>query len=309
MPTLREDASQGLLQPPRRLPPKYFYDEPGSQLFDQICDTPQYYLTRTEDALLAEHARKILRTVRPEHMIELGSGASRKTRRLLDACVALRHYCTYWPFDVCEPMVRQAGEALLGEYPWLSVQGLIGDYLAGFEHMPRIRGRRLFLFLGSTIGNLDHDGAVTFLGELCEQMAPGDYLLLGFDRHKDPAVVHAAYNDEAGLTAKFNLNVLRVLNRELAAEFNLQAFSHLAHYDSDRRQIEMHLVADDAQRIPIGALGVEIRLEAGERIQTEISRKFTPRAINELLHASGLSMESHFEPSNAYFSLVLAHRA
>ena len=306
VPGLLEDVRAGLLSPPRSLPPKYFYDERGSSLFDRICDTPEYYPTRTEAALLAAHAREIIAATRPDHIVELGSGTSRKTRHLLDACDRVGVTCTYWPFDVCEPLLAQTGEDLLEGYPWLRVQALVGDYLGGLDHLPRPGGRRLFVFLGGTIGNFSPEEAMAFLGELRGMMRPGDALLLGADRVKSPQVLHAAYNDAEGVTAEFNRNVLTVLNRELEADFDPEAFAHYAPYNPERQQIEMYLIARSPQRARLGRLGLELELPAGEHILTEISRKFTLPSLLALLGEAGLRPLQHYAAEADYFSLVLA---
>ncbi|ACL73551.1 conserved hypothetical protein [Thioalkalivibrio sulfidiphilus HL-EbGr7] len=307
VPSLEEDVREGLLFAPRSLPPKYFYDARGSVLFDRICETPEYYPTRTEDALLARCADAVIAEARPDHVIELGSGASRKTRHLLDAVerAGLRH-CRYWPFDVCEPMLREAGERLLARHPWLRIDALVGDYLAGLDGLPRPEGRRLFVFLGSTIGNFEPQQARDFLAGLAACMGGRDSLLLGADRVKDPSVLEAAYNDAAGITADFNLNLLRVLNRELAADFELGAFRHRAVYDPSLQRIEMHLVSTCDQVVKFGHLGESLRLEAEEPILTEISRKFTRGSVDQLLHDAGLTAFAHHEPENGYFSLIHA---
>ncbi|HEX2239186.1 MAG TPA: L-histidine N(alpha)-methyltransferase [Gammaproteobacteria bacterium] len=309
LPGLADDARMGLLTRPRQLPPKYFYDSFGSTLFDRICATPEYYVTRTEDALLAACAGTIIKASRPDHILELGSGASRKTHHLLEACETYGVHCTYWPFDVCEPMLRQAAARLMKAYPRLNINALIGDYHAGFKYLPNPAGRQLFAFLGSTIGNFDPLQAIGLLRELHAKMRPFDRLLLGADRVKDPAVLHAAYNDTAGLTAAFNLNVLRVLNRELNANFDLRAFDHYAHYNAVERQMEMYLIARSAQTVHLRALNEILKLEAGERILTEISRKFTPKALSTLLHDAGFRAQAHYASDNGYFSLVLATAA
>lgn len=303
---LLEDVRAGLLCAPRSLPPKYFYDDRGSRLFDRICDTPEYYPARSEAALLARHAGAIVGSIRPDHIFELGSGSARKTRHLLDACAAAGLTCTYWPFDVCEPMLVQAGAALLQEYPWLQVRALAGDYLGGLGHLPQPPGRRLFVFLGGTIGNFAPDEALGFLRDLRARMRPGDALLLGADRVKDPQVLHAAYNDAEGVTAEFNRNVLAVLNRELEADFDPQGFAHYAPYNPDQQQIEMYLIARGPQRARLGCLGLTLDLPEGERILTEVSRKFTPSRLRALLEAAGLALNGHYAPADEYFSLALA---
>ena len=309
VPTLADDLRHGFATQPRSLPPKYFYDERGSQLFDRICDTPEYYPTRTEDALLAAYADEIVSIARrPAHLMELGAGACRKTRHLLRAAGQLDSPLVYWPFDVCEEILREAGAALTDEFRWLSVNALVGDYLGGLRRPPCPGEPTLFAFLGGTIGNFEPAQARGFLSELAEVMEPGDFLLMGADRVKEPSVLHAAYNDAAGITAQFNVNVLNVLNRELAADFDPAAFRHRAVYNEQARQIEMYLVARSRQRVRIAALDAEYAFEAGECILTEISRKFADDELDELLAGAGLVPRTHFLPDNGYFSLVLAER-
>ncbi|HYW03918.1 MAG TPA: L-histidine N(alpha)-methyltransferase [Gammaproteobacteria bacterium] len=306
VPGLQDDVRAGLLVPPRTLPPKYFYDDRGSRLFDRICDTPEYYPTRTEDRLLRERARAILRRARPDHLFELGSGASRKTRHLLTAAQALGQHPIYWPFDVSEGMMLEAGEGLVRDYPWLEVNALVGDYNGGLDNLPRPAGRRLYAFLGGTLGNFEPEAGLAFLRELRSCMGDGDHLLLGADRIKDPAVLRAAYNDSAGITAEFNRNVLRVINRELGADFDVEAFRHRAAFVPERSQVEMYLVPERAQRVSLGVVGREITIAAGEPLRTEISRKFTPEGLEELLFAAGLALLEHYQPPDGYFSLALA---
>lgn len=305
-PDMVRDVRDGLLTSPRSLPPKYFYDDHGSQLFDQICDTPEYYVTRTEADLLQTHAADIVALAQPRHIIELGSGASRKTHHLFDACEASGAHCCYWPFDVCEEILRESGERLTDAYPWLEVRALVGDYLAGLDHFPDPQGRRLFVFLGGTIGNFEPHQAQHFLDEVRSRMHPGDSLLLGADRVKDPAVLHHAYNDAQGITAAFNLNVLTVLNRELGGDFDICGFQHEASYQEQTQQIEMHLVSRARQQVQLRDLDTVLRFENGERILTEISRKFTPQGLRALLEQSKMRLLAHFEPDNRFFSLMLA---
>ena len=303
---LAQDVVDGMLEAPRSLPPKYFYDETGSQLFDEICRTPEYYPTRTEEQLLAEYAGRILAVTHPDFILEFGSGSSRKTHHLLREAGSQTADPAYWPFDICESMIRQTGNDLVDAYPWLTVHGLVGDYMAGLQHLPQPQGDCLYVFLGGTIGNFEHRAAVKFLSEIREQMGAGDALLLGADRVKAPQLLHAAYNDAQGLTAAFNLNVLRVLNRELNADFDPGGFTHEAQYNSDEQQIEMYLVSDRRQTVEFARLERSICIDRGERILTEISRKFTRESLESLLRQAGLCTEYHFEPENGYFSLVLA---
>lgn len=308
VPDMIDDARRGLLMPPRSLPPKYFYDARGSDLFERITYTEDYYPTRYEDELLTRHAREILQITKPAQILELGSGSSRKTRRLFDACETLQLHCDYAPMDVCEAALLQAAEELIADYHWLQVNPIVGDYHAGLAHLPEFNGRRLFAFLGSTIGNFEPETARQFLNEVRQNMRAGDSLLLGADRVKDPAVLETAYNDREGLTAAFNLNVLEVLNRELDADFIIENFTHRAHYNADRQRIEMRLHADNAQHVRLGRLDTSIHIDADESILTELSHKFTGESLQTLLNDSGLSIQKHFQANDGYFSLLLAHK-
>jgi L-histidine Nalpha-methyltransferase len=307
VPSLHEDVIEGLLRRPRQIPPKYFYDARGSWLFEQICLTPEYYPTRVEAALLRQYAPEIVRAVQPQHIVELGSGTARKTRILLDAVERETGAGSFWPMDVCEEALLDSARELSGAYPWLRVRALIGDYHGGLEHLPLpAQGTRLFLFLGGTIGNFGHEEALVLLRDLAAQMRPGDAFLLGADRVKDPAVLHAAYNDAAGITAQFNLNMLEVVNREIGADFLLDAFEHAARYDEREAQIEMHLVARVRQTVRLRLLGERIEIEAGERILTEISRKFTVGGLAALLAEAGMRVDAHLEAPGGSYSLLLA---
>jgi len=304
--TLLEDSRIGLTRRPKALPPMHLYDAAGSQLFDAICDTPEYYPTRTEAALLDHVADEVMSTVRPAQLVELGSGASRKTTTLLEAMHRLGG-SWYVPLDVSESIVRQAAADLLDAYPWLHVHGMIGDYAHSLEALPA-GSPRLMAFLGGSIGNYTDDAAIPFLRQISEAMGRQDALLLGADLVKDEAVLHAAYNDAQGLTAAFNKNLLTVLNRELDAEFDLSAFDHVAFYDSEQARIEMHLRSTRRQTIRVGALDLDVEFEEGETLHTEISRKFTRGSIERLLDAAGLRLERWFTPADEYFSLSLARR-
>lgn len=308
VPGLADDVREGLLEPPRSLPPKYFYDERGAALFNRICETPEYYLTRTEDALLRQCSADIIALTRPGYLIELGSGSSGKTTNLFDACERQGHTCIYSPFDICEPALAEAAGKLQDDYEWLDVRPLLGDYHAGLDHLPGCAGVKMFLFLGSTIGNFTPGDARAFIGGIRQRMEPGDFLLLGADRVKDPTVLNAAYNDAQGITALFNLNVLQVLNRELDADFRADNFAHLAVYNNELNRIEMYLVSRLDQEITLDSLDAGFTMERGERILTELSYKFYFDELETLLEDSGLEIVRHFEPDNRYFSLVLAQR-
>ena len=306
VPDLTEDVRSKLLTPPFSLPPKYFYDHHGSTLFDQICNTPEYYPTRTEAKLLGRYCLHIMDTLDVHHIIELGSGTSRKTRHLFDACQILNQAPKYWPFDVCEPMLLQTARELQQGYDWLTIQPLAGDYSAGFRHLPKPDGHSLYVFLGSSIGNFTEPEAVSFLTDLYQHMKAGDSLLLGIDRVKDTQVLEAAYNDKQGLTADFNLNLLSVLNNELAADFELANFSHQAIFNEQDSQIEMYLEAGCDQKINFKQIDEVMKIEHGEKILTEISRKYTLEGIECLLAQAEMEIVDHFEPADEYFSLILA---
>lgn len=305
---LAEDLLEGFDRRPRTLPPKYFYDARGSELFDRICSTAEYYPTRTEAALLQSGGARVLERARPESIVELGSGTARKTRLLLEQCDRAGLACQYWPFDVCAEVLEQAAGELLEAFPWLRVNALAGDYMAGLEGLELPPGRRLFMFLGGTIGNFAPGESVAFLEEIAGLMGPDDHLLLGADRVKERGVLEAAYDDAEGVTAEFNRNLLRVLNRDLGADFDIAAFEHRALYDPDRARIEMHLVSQRDQSVSVQQLDRCYQFADGQYILTEISRKFTPQALDSELRQAGLETVLHLEPDNGYFSLVLARR-
>ena len=306
---LARDVLAGLSARPKQLPPKYFYDEHGSWLYDKICQVPEYYPARIEEELLVEKSIEIIDATRPDTILELGSGTSRKTTHLLNACEALHCHADYLPLDVCEEMLRDAGKRLIGSYDWLKVRALVGDYSEGFHNVPRSEGIRLHVFLGGTLGNLDEVESTQFLLRLRVMMDKNDYLLLGVDRVKDVDVLNAAYNDSQGYTAAFNRNVLSVINRELGGHFNPDTFAHRAWFNAKKSQIEMHLHSNRSQRVRIDALDTEIQFERDESIQTEISRKFTFSSLKSLVAKAGFNIVEHYEPSNGYFSLVLLNIA
>ena len=306
VPDLAEDVRDGILAPPRSLPPKYFYDEAGSELFTKICNTPEYYPTRTEDGLLASYSLDIIEQARPDQILELGSGNSQKTRRLFDACERCNHICNYAPFDVCAPMLESTSLQLQSDYEWLEIFPMAGDYHAGLDNLPDFGGRRLYVFLGSTIGNFSPVAARNFLVEIRNNMQPGDYILLGVDRVKDNAVLNAAYNDSQGLTAEFNLNLLRVLNRELDADFRVDCFNHQARFNEIFSRIEMWLVCSRDHMVTLQELNEMITFRTGDEILTEISHKYTFAEIENLMQQCGFAINNHFQPGNQYFSLILA---
>ena len=306
VPDITEDLRTGLLSEPRSLPPKYFYDERGSRLFEQICTTSEYYPSRTEEKLLSHYSEEIINQVKPGEIMELGSGNAQKTRRLLDACEITNHTCLYTPLDICETMLENVYAQLKSDYHWLEVMPLLGDYRAGLENLPKSHGIRLYVFLGGTIGNFYPREAQDFIKEIKAHMQPGDYLLLGADRVKDHHILDAAYNDKQGITAEFNLNVLHVLNRELKADFNPGYFEHQAGFNSRHNRIEMHLVCSRNHSVHLQLLDEKITFHQGESILTEVSHKFTFDELEDLLEECGLYICNHYEPDNKYFSLILA---
>jgi L-histidine N-alpha-methyltransferase len=306
---LASDVIKGLSGATKTLPPKYFYDEHGSKLFDKICATKEYYPTRAESALLESSAVNIMKSARPEHIIELGSGVSRKTRHLLDACEHLDVLVEYHPVDICGEIIEHAGQQLSRYYEWLNIRGLVADYCEDMSALQDHEEPRLFVFLGGTFGNFHEKEALNFLNELKSIMRPDDRFLLGFDRVKDHDVLSSAYNDSQGLTAEFNKNVLTVINRELSADFNLEYFEHHAWFNEKESRIEMHLRSTRDQQVSIAALNKKIDFTAGETIMTEISRKFTPENIGSLLQKANMKITDAFHPEDNYFSLVMAQPA
>ncbi len=302
------DVRRGLGAGRKTLPAKYLYDEVGSQLFDEICDQPEYYPTRTEEALLGEIARTVIERCDPVQLVELGSGASRKTRLLLDALSAHCDDACYVPVDVSEEMLRSSSETLRESYPGLSIHGIVGDYEQHLRHLPAA-DERMVIFLGSTIGNFTEIEARRFLRAVRAQLRKGDHLLIGFDLVKPVEVLNAAYNDAAGITAEFNRNVLRILNRELGADFEIAAFEHEAFFNAADSQIEMHLRPSRPQRVTVEAAELTVDFAAGESVRTEISRKFSRASATSLLSAGGFATAGWYEPANGYFGLALASAA
>ncbi|HVE47210.1 MAG TPA: L-histidine N(alpha)-methyltransferase [Acidimicrobiales bacterium] len=286
---LRSDVRAGLGSRPRELPPKWFYDERGCALFEEITRLPEYYPTRREREILAREADEIVRLTGADTLVEVGSGTSEKTRVLLDAMSFVGSLKRIVLFDVSEPTIRTAAAALAVEYPQAEINGVVGDFERHLQHLPP-GGRRLVAFLGGTIGNLGPVERKWLLGELAGGMAPGDALLLGTDLVKDPARLEAAYDDAAGVTAAFNSNVLEVLNRELGADFDVEQFAHEARFDEDKEWMDIRLRALSPQVVDIAALGMVLELDAGESIRTEISSKFRRPVVQAELAAAGLDL-------------------
>jgi L-histidine N-alpha-methyltransferase len=303
--TLADDVRRGLGRALKELPPKYFYDERGSELFDQITSLPEYYPTRCEREILNRHAPAIVQRSGADELVELGSGMASKTRALLYAMAGQGRLERYVPFDVDESVVQASASELVEAYPGLRVHGVVGDFGRDLGHIPD-GDRRLFAFLGGTIGNLYPDERTAFLTRLREVMGPGDRLVIGTDLVKDRSVLEAAYNDSAGVTAEFNRNVLRVINAGLGANFEPEAFEHVAFFDEANSWIEMRLRANGAQAVRIGSAGLEVRFADGEEIRTEISAKFTRDAVAGELEAAGLALDDFFTDGAGLFGLAFA---
>ena len=293
---------------PPSLPSKYFYDAAGSALFERITALPEYYLTRAEDGLLRARAAEIAASTRAEEMVELGAGAATKTRRLLDALRAEGTLARYVPVDVDASMIARVERDLATRYPGLEVEGVAADFTAGPLRL-RADGRRLLALLGSTLGNFAGPEAVALLASLRPLLTARDALLLGVDLVKDEATLHAAYNDAAGVTAAFNRNLLRVVNRRFGADFDPQAFAHRALWNRRARRIEMHLVARRAQTVHVGSLDLTLPFRKGERLRTEVSCKYTRRSLARLLGGAGLRIQRWMPAEDGSFALALVSRA
>ncbi|THA77446.1 L-histidine N(alpha)-methyltransferase [Streptomyces sp. A0642] len=299
---LRADVLHGLTRQPKTLPPKWFYDARGSELFEEITRLPEYYPTRAEREILIDRAAEIAAASGARTLVELGSGSSEKTRHVLDALPELHSYV---PVDVSESALRGAAEALLEERPALSVHALIADFTAELS-LPDTPGPRLVAFLGGTIGNLLPDERAAFLASVRSLLSPGDTLLLGTDLVKDEEVLVAAYDDAAGVTAAFNRNVLSVVDRELGADFALDDFEHVARWNPREEWIEMRLRARRALTVKVPELDLVVSFEAGEELRTEVSAKFRKDGVRGELAAAGLRLSRWWTDSGGRFALSLA---
>jgi L-histidine Nalpha-methyltransferase len=306
--SLVEDVRRGLGSQPRTLPPKWLYDDVGSQLFDEITRLEEYYPTRAERSILEAHAADIVAASDATTLVELGSGTSDKTRLLLDAFTAAGRLERFVPVDVSEATLRDAADRLVARYPDLVVEALVGDFTLHLGRLPR-GGRRMVAFLGGTIGNLYVEERGAFLGALADTLEPGEWLLLGTDLVKSADRLVAAYDDPGGVTARFVLNSLRVLNRELGADFDLDAFSYVPFWDPHMERMDLRLRAEAAQRVHLADAGIELDLAVGEEIRVEISTKFRPDGIRAELGAAGFEVVRIFTDGAGDFALTLARRA
>jgi L-histidine Nalpha-methyltransferase len=307
---IARDIRSGLTQPQKSIPSKYFYDQEGSQLFDRICGTPEYYPTRTELSILSQAAEEIMSffSAGEGDLVELGSGANTKIRKLLDAVPASDlHRIRYIPVDISESSMVAATRELLEVYASVSVFGIIADFTRHLSLLPR--GRKLILFFGSTIGNFTRDERLAFLQRIAHLMTKDDRFLVGIDMIKSVEVLEAAYNDRQGITSRFNLNLLQTINRELKANFNLEDFEHLAFFNGAKGRIEMHLRARRNIEVTIANLALVVKLQRGETIHTENCHKFTRESAARNFKQAGLRVTRWFTDAKGWFSLVELKRA
>jgi L-histidine Nalpha-methyltransferase len=305
--TMAREVRLGLLMERKELAPKYFYDELGSQLFERITGLPEYYPTRAERTILADRSVEIVAAAgEPGTLVELGSGSAAKTRHLLSA---MRDACcldTYVPVDISEEITHETAQRLVEEYPGLAIRGLVCDFEHDLERIPNGGGGRLIAFLGGTIGNLYPDARRDFLARLAALLGPEDRILLGTDLVKEPDRLEAAYDDSQGVTAQFNKNVLTVLNRELGADFDLEAFEHVARYDGEEARMDIRLRSVADQTVRLDGLDLTVEFAAGEEMRTEISSKFTRERLEEVYEEAGLELSGWFADPAGDYALSLA---
>jgi probable methyltransferase len=304
--SLADDVLDGLTRPFKELPPKHFYDARGAELFDRICELPEYYQTRAERTILEQQAVELSTLTGATELVELGSGTAAKTRVLLDALHAAGTLARYIPVDVTESMVRDCAAELTDEYPGLRVHGVIGDFERHLDRVPPADGPRIVAFLGGTIGNFPPGSRRRVLREISKLLGPQDHLLMGTDLVKDPEILEAAYDDAQGVTAEFNRNVLRVLNRELGADFEPDDFEHVALFDREHEWIEMRLRARREHTTLVRDLDLPVHFDAGEEMRTEISAKFTAERLEADLSAAGLELVRWFTDPEELFALTLS---
>jgi L-histidine N-alpha-methyltransferase len=306
--TLESDVREGLTSTPKDIPPKWFYDDRGSALFDEITRLDEYYPTRRERAILEARASEIVAVSGAQTLVELGSGTSEKTRVLLDAFRDAGALSRFVPFDVSKQTLHDAASAIEADYPGVTVEPVVGDFTLDLHTIP-MEGGCMVAFLGGTIGNLLPDARAAFLAQVAAILDPDDAFLLGTDLVKDVARLEAAYDDAQGVTAEFNKNVLHVMNRELDADFDVDAFEHVALFDTDHEWIEMRLRSRRNQTVHIDALDLDVAFAAGEEMRTEVSAKFRREGIERELAAAGLQLTHWWTDPNDDFALSLSRRA
>jgi L-histidine Nalpha-methyltransferase len=301
-----KDVIWGLTQPQKSLPPRYFYDDKGSQLFEQICELPEYYPTRTEAWILQQYATEVAQTTGICELVELGSGSSTKTRLLLDAHQKLGYPLRYVPIDVSAGILEASAKQLLTDYPTLHICGLVSTYKLALEQLtPTPLPSRTISFLGSTLGNFNALECDRFFSQVTSALEPGDYFLLGIDLQKPKNILEAAYNDAQGVTAEFNLNMLRHLNWRFGGNFDLSLFEHQAIYNTVEAQIEMYLICQRSHFVRLESLDLTIEFVQGETILTEISRKFELKEMQSYLAKQGLKLQQSWTDPQQWFGLML----
>jgi L-histidine N-alpha-methyltransferase len=306
---LADDVLDGLTRPFKELPPKHFYDARGSELFEQICELPEYYPTRAEREILEHRADEIVSATGAGELVELGSGSAEKARILLGAMSRAGTLRRYVPLDVSEQALEDAARQLVSEYDGLVVDGVVADFERHLDRVPRRDGAsRIVALLGGTIGNFPPGTRRRLLRAIARLLGPGDRLLLGTDLVKDPAVIEAAYDDSEGVTAEFNRNILHVINRELDGDFTPEAFDHVAFFDARHEWVEMRLRARRPQTVRIARLGLRVDFAPGEELRTEISAKFTRPRIEADFGAAGLRLDRWYTDARDRFALSLATR-
>ncbi|MDZ8224301.1 MULTISPECIES: L-histidine N(alpha)-methyltransferase [unclassified Nostoc] len=305
-PSTGSDVVKGLTQTSKSLPPSYFYDDRGSELFELICDLPEYYLTRTETTILQQYASEIAKITGACELVELGSGNSTKTRILLDAYQQLDYPLHYLPIDVCAGILESSAKQLLRDYPLLQIYALAATYeLALAKLLPTQLPSRMICFIGSSLGNLTPNECDVFFSQITEALQVGEYFLLGIDLRKPKQILEPAYNDSQGVTAAFNLNILEHLNQQFEGNFDTTQFEHWAFYNENEHQIEMHLRSLRSQNVELRALNLKVNFALGETILTEISRKFDLNIIKQQLTAQGLLPLQVWTDPNQWFGLLL----
>jgi L-histidine Nalpha-methyltransferase len=306
-PRMLAEVAAGLSTPQKELPPKYFYDQRGSELFEEITVLPEYYPTRTERSLLQSWMPQLMRELGTRSLVELGAGSAEKSRIILSAMRAAGTGCIYVPIDVSASFLAQTAARLRREYPGLAVEPLVADIAEEFSPPSALPSPVLYAFLGGTIGNFYPPAAIRLLGRVRAAMGPGDRFLMGVDLRKDVRRIEAAYNDSRGVTADFNRNMLLVLNQELGSDFDPSLFTHRAFYEPVNHRVEMHLVSTLSQEVRVPGIGL-IRFEKGESIRTEISCKHDRGSVAELFAAAGLRIESWRPDPEVLFALVIGAR-
>ncbi|MFB3916610.1 MAG: L-histidine N(alpha)-methyltransferase [Terriglobales bacterium] len=307
LPEIAEDVRIGLTSSPKWLSSRLFYDATGSALFEQITRVPEYYLTRTERQILTSNAKAIaLHAGTNLTLVELGAGTAEKTRILIASLLRRQLRLDYYPVDVCRDALQVATQSLTAQFPSLRVRPMVADYCCGLNELDRVPGRKLVLYLGSSIGNFEPPAAAALLCNVRASLRPGDALLLGADMVKPTTVLLPAYNDAQGVTARFNKNLLVRTNRELGADFDPKKFRHLVRWNSSSSRIEMHLRSLCEQRVSIAALGLQVRFAPGETIHTENSYKYTAAMLRSILRQGGFALERTWMDERRWFSLCLA---